>query len=449
MGFFRGTGIELPGVGIFFLVLLVFFGSPILLHAWQIENPNGCQDPENHDDPCCINPESIAIGECDEDDGVITGGGPTPNPCPAGVSNGYGACLIDNCVTTDPQGNFLGCFIDDPHTPHSIPSSYISIAECRSLCGLDPEPEPPCDEMIEDCSDSGGGTNPPGGDGGDEGGGGGCGNNPPVFFLTINGVNANQNSAFHNISHWLEILAPPGSQKLAIDPFHGWHQWCGAHPSKEELLVSIETTIVEWKMSNPCGKVVVIGHSMGGITSWNTSGAHCTYSLDPPLRACSPCSKFWCRSMKDTCQAIDDGIAHWPGYIDWEGRGLPHTPFGQPAANCQQIDEVRSKVLSCLNLHLPESYYFSPDGPNYREGGHCGTANMTQPDYMEEILGQLTRREPSPLSLNSDSNQESCSCPNPETGETICCPNGETFNMELGSCVPSGSYLDSFSGKAL
>jgi hypothetical protein len=73
--------------------------------------------------------------------------------------------------------------------------------------------------------------------------------------------------------------------------------------------------------------------------------------------------------MKDTCRAIEDGIEDWPGYIDWEDWGLPHTPFGDPEKNCDQLKEVEDKIRQCLSDLAPNCSDWQPNPGGYI----CGT----------------------------------------------------------------------------
>lgn len=164
---------------------------------------------------------------------------------------------------------------------------------------------------------------------------------PPVISISLNGVNSDHNHPLHDF-----VLDNTPGDVASIDLFSGFAEFCNADPSAGANYVRQQ--ILQLRITRPCAKIIVIGHSMGGIAaSYVGADSDCTVILDPP--PCDRMGQLFCESMRDTCAAWDGGLGERPGYVDFER----HDPFHDPEHNCQDILLAKNAIDSCLQHVRP------------------------------------------------------------------------------------------------
>lgn len=180
-----------------------------------------------------------------------------------------------------------------------------------------------------------------------------CGPCPPIYVLSINGVNATVDSPFHD---WVRRNTPGGIYH-ANDPYNGSNEWCNGDPSA--AADRLRTEIEQFKQDHPCAKVIVVGHSLGGVAAWFLRGvSDCSVYIDPPTD-CYLGGPIFCASQTDICDAVDGGIKRAPGYIPTK----QHTPFDNPALYCDDLKKIREKIDACVQSVRPNCNDNNPLDP--------------------------------------------------------------------------------------
>ncbi len=171
----------------------------------------------------------------------------------------------------------------------------------------------------------------------------GCPLCPEIMVISINGINADTDSDFHD---WVRRNTPGGIYNYH-DPYGGGAEFCNSNPSA--AADNLRETIAAIKRDNPCIKIIVVGHSLGGTAAWFLQdAADCSVYIDPPTD-CYPGGPLVCASQTDICDSVDEGIEKDPGYIPTD----VHTPFGEPERNCADLRAIRDAIDQCVEQTRP------------------------------------------------------------------------------------------------
>jgi len=205
----------------------------------------------------------------------------------------------------------------------------------------------------------------------DPGDGEGCPDCPPVLVISVNGVPgkdeppADGDMPGKDFHDWIKDNIT-GNENIPVDPEVSG---CVKNPKSKDRIDAIHDIIDNWKASNPCGIVIVVGHSMGAITTHGLDGGRvdCRAYLDPPFKWCGFFSQLFCPAQRAACKAKDD-IMNDPNYHEWEygpnGVDFPHYPWDPkfndpnhpdyvPTNTCNWLSPVRQGIEECLASKAP------------------------------------------------------------------------------------------------
>lgn len=171
-------------------------------------------------------------------------------------------------------------------------------------------------------------------EGGDE-----CPVCPRIVVITINGVNSDVNSDFHR---WVWQNLPPGIGGYRVDPFNNPFEacWTDIHGTVELVQEEIDRI----KENDPCVKIVVVGHSLGGTLTWFLDNVDCKVIIDPPVDCHGDLGKLFCATQQGICDSVDEGIKDDPGYIPLDN----HYPFSDESRYAEELDKIRKGIDACL-----------------------------------------------------------------------------------------------------
>jgi hypothetical protein len=181
----------------------------------------------------------------------------------------------------------------------------------------------------------------------------GCPEPSPVLLVTFNGIDATTSHPLHG---WVRGLFPSYVSHIAVNPFPDT-SWCGSTPVGNATIEAAWASIEEWRQANACGKVVFVGHSLGGIAGFfhqaeNSQNFDCAKYIDPP--ACpSWAARRTCVTARQICAAYDRGLGDHPDVV-WT-RPI-HDPWLAEASceKCALLREVAEEILECIDqLDLP------------------------------------------------------------------------------------------------
>lgn len=181
-----------------------------------------------------------------------------------------------------------------------------------------------------------------------------CGPCPPIYVISVNGINAQPDGEFH---WWIERNIPHNGHHW-LDPYSDPPEWCDSNPTQvgEEIRREIE----EVKQQNPCMKVVLVGHSLGGVASWFARHlADCAFFIDPPIDCRPVFGQLLCPAMRSICKAKSEGIERHPGYIPTK----EHTPFENPELHCDDLERIRRGLDECIQRLRPNCPTNNPLDP--------------------------------------------------------------------------------------
>lgn len=179
-------------------------------------------------------------------------------------------------------------------------------------------------------------------------------NDEKLCIFTINGVKANESHPMHD---YFADLVPSSCRsggrhfKNDVAKAHSSVEWFLANPSGTAQ--DIEDVIEGKKKDGTCDKVIVIGHSLGGVAAWFIENADCRLFLDPPdCREGRPATSS--PANDDICDAHEGGLETHPGEIDFDpGDHDPWVENENDSDNdqdeyCDELEDSQESFYACL-----------------------------------------------------------------------------------------------------